>query len=163
MAKAVTPLNAVNKNSNFRPADVQLWELRLLPIAASSAIEEGSAMSTEVSGSSPTGNLIKAAATNANGQNIQGILAEPIASTDSDYATAGKLKMVYVPKTTSAIAEFTVGAGTFTAADVGRMCNIHTDSKSLAVDTNGVGAIIRGYISSTRGTCSFDANKVVTA
>lgn len=163
MAKAVTPLNAVNKNSNFRPADVQLWELRLLPIAASTAIEEGTALSTEVSGSSPTGNLIKAAATNANGQNIQGVLAEPIASTDSDYATAGKLKLVYVPKAIDALAEFTVGAGTFTAADVGRVCNIHTDSKSLAVDTNGLGAVIRGYISATRGTCSFSAPRVVTA
>lgn len=163
MAKSVTPLNAVNKNSNFRPADVKLWELRLLPIAASTAIEEGTALSTEVSGSSPTGNLIKAAATNANGQNVQGILAEPIASTDSDYATSGKLKMVYVPKVQGAVAEFTVGAGTFTAADVGRVCNIHTDSKSLAVDTNGLGAIIRGYISSTRGTCSFDVAKAVTA
>lgn len=163
MAKSITAINSPNKNTNFLPADVQLWEMRALPIAASTAMESGTLLSTEVSGSSPTGYLIKAAATNANGQNVQGILIDAIASTDTDYATAGKKKYVWVPKTTQAEAEFTVGAGTFTAADVGRVCNIHTDSKSLAVDTNGAGARITGYISSTRGKCKFDVANVTTA
>lgn len=141
MGKAVTPVNSPNNVRNFYPADDK-WELKRMPIAASVAMVDGTALRVEVSGSSPTGNLIAAAQTNANGQNFAGILAEPIVSTDSDYATAGKLKGVRVPKTLDAEAFFSVGAGTFTAADVGRVCSVHTDYKSLAVDTNGTGAII---------------------
>jgi hypothetical protein len=72
------------------------------------------------------------------------------------------MKGIRVPRTPEAEATFKVGAGTFTAADVGRMCQIHSDSISLAVDTNGVGAVITGYISSTRGTCEFSCPKTLT-
>ena len=99
---------------------------------------DGCLVAVEVSGSSPTGNLTIAAQTNANGQNVVGILQEPIASTDADYATAGKMKYVWIPTSPEAEMTFKVGAGTFTAADVGRICSIHTDSKSVAVDTNGL-------------------------
>lgn len=160
----VTTINTPNVTSNFEPIGRGTkWEILALPMKASSAMVPGTLVSVEVSGSSPTGYLCKAATTNANGQNIRGILIDTIATTDSDYATAGKLKNVAVPTTTSAEAYFTVGAGTFTAADVGRVCNIHTDSISLAVDTNGLGAVITGYISATRGVCDFSVAKVVTS
>ena len=100
---------------------------------------------------------------NAAGADFVGILAEPITSTDADYATAGKLKLVWIPKTREARSYFTVGAGTFTAADVGKTVEIHSDSKSLAVDTAGKGAKIVDYISSTRGVCTFNLPLTETA
>lgn len=162
MGKAVTPVNSPNNVRNFYPADDK-WELRYMPIVASVAMVDGTLLRAQVTASNPTGNLNLAVATNATGQNVVWILAEPIATTDSDYATAGKLKGVWVAKTVDAEAYFTVGAGTFTLADVNRMCSVHTDWKSLAVDTNGAGAIISGYISATRGKCKFNVPNVVTS
>lgn len=162
MGKAVTPLNAPNNVRNFYPSDDK-WELKQMPIVASVAMVDGTLLRVQVTASNPTGNLNLAVATNATGQNVAGILAEPITATDSDYATAGKLKGVWVPKTVDAEAYFSVGAGTFTLADVGRMCSVHTDWKSLAVDTNGVGAIISAYISASRGKCRFNVANVVTS
>jgi hypothetical protein len=135
----------------------------MMPIVASVAMQEWALLRVWVTASSPTGNLILAVATNATGQNVAGILAEPIATTDSDYATAGKLKGVWVPKTEDAEAFFTVGAGTFTLADVGRMCSVHTGGLSLAVDTNWAGAVISWYISASRGKCRFAVPNVVTS
>lgn len=86
--------------------------------------------------------------------NFIGILAEAIASTDADYATSQKLKSVFVPLSPQATAEFTVGSGTFTTADVGKSVAFF-DSKSLAVDTAGDEARITKYLSSTRGECVF--------
>lgn len=163
MGKAITNVNVPNNTRNFYPADKGEWELRQLPMVASVAMTDGSAIATQVTASSPTGNNILMPATNTTGQNFRGILAEPIASTDPDFAVAGKLKGVWVPRTISCEAYFSVGAGTFTLADVGRVCSFHTDSKSLAVDTNGLGARITGYISATQGTCSFDIPNAVTA
>lgn len=163
MAKAITNINVPNNTRNFYPVKRGEWELKLLPIVASVAMTDGSAIATQVTASNPTGNNILMPTSNATGQNFIGILAEPIATTDPDYATAGKLKGVWVPRYSTCEAYFSVGAGTFTAADVGRTCLFHTDSKSLAVDTNGAGAIITGYISATQGTCSFDIATVVTA
>jgi len=39
MGKAVTPLNSPNNVRNFYPADDK-WELRKMPIAASTAMQE---------------------------------------------------------------------------------------------------------------------------
>jgi hypothetical protein len=39
MGKAVTPLNAPNNTRNFYPADDK-WELRMMPIVASVAMQE---------------------------------------------------------------------------------------------------------------------------
>ena len=163
MPLPITALGAKNNTQNFIPADDN-WNLTQVPYKASEALVDGALVSVEVSGSSPTGYACKAAATNANGQNIVGILAEPIAATDSDYATAGKLKRVWVPVHSEAECFFSVGAGTFTAADVGRVANVHTDSKSVAVDTNGLGVEITGYVSSTKGKCKpFRVSRAVTA
>lgn len=158
--QSVTPINTPNNTQNFWPNTGE-WELQAIPMAASFALVEGGLVSTEVSSNTTTGNASASAATNANGKNIIGILAEAIAATDSDYATAGKLKQVWVPKSVYATAYFTVGAGTFAANDINKLVSIHSDSKSLAVDTIGNGAVIRGYISATRGLCSFDCPLVI--
>lgn len=154
MGKVVTALNAPNKTQNFYPADDN-WELEKLPLLASAAIAEGAALFIEISSNTTTGNLKAGVVENASGADFVGILAEPIVSTDSDYATAGKLKGVWVPKHPYAEAYFKVGAGTFTLADVFKTVEIHSDSVSLAVDTAGKGARITSYISSSRGTCRF--------
>lgn len=150
----VTPINVPNNTQNFYPADDN-WEFMRLPFKASTAIDEGSAVSPEIVTNNVTWYLTKMGTENATGSDFFGILAEKIASTDTDYATAGKLKWVWVPKTPYAKAFFKVGAGTFTAVDVFKTVEIHSDAKSLAVDTLGKGARIVGYISSTQWVCRF--------
>ena len=77
---------------------------------------------------------------------------ETIATTDSDYATAGKLKTVVFPADgwLACTMEGKVGAGTFTAVDVFKTVALN-DAGSVAVDTACLDLIITGYISSTRG------------
>lgn len=162
MAKAVVDLNSPNETSNFRPSDNK-WEYKQLPFKASTAIEAGTAIAPEISSNTTTGYVTKLSTENATGADFVGILAEPITSDDSDYATAGKLKGVRVPKTPYAEAFFTVWAGTFTAVDVFKTVELHTDSKSLAVDTAGKWARIMEYISSTRGICRFSLPETETA
>lgn len=155
MWKTVTPLNEANNVQNFYPADDQ-WTLVQFPFKESVAIAQGTLVGAEIASNNVTGKLSKLTGTeNVNGGGIIGILAEEIASTDDDYATAFKLKGVWVPNTPYALAFFLVGAGTFTTADVFKTVEIHSDKKSLAVDTLGKGARIMSYISSTRGTCRF--------
>ena len=156
MGKAVTLANKPNTTTNFYPINASHdWKLMKLPFKASTAIAEGSAVAWEISSNTTTGNLTVMGVENAAGADFVGIIAEPIVATDADYATGGKLKGVRVPVTWNAESYFTVGAGTFTAVDVGKTVEIHSDSKSLAVDTAGKGARITGYISSTRGKCKF--------
>lgn len=143
-----------NTNLNFIPKK-GLWEFRLLPMKASTAMAQGAAIGIEISGNTTTGNNTLMGVENALGADFQGILMETIASTDTDYATAGKLKLVAVPCDQRSIAEFKVGAGTFTAADVNKTVEFHSDSVSLAVDTAGKGARITAYLSSSRGECQF--------
>jgi len=162
MWKAVTGLNKPNENRNFLPADDK-WEMKSFPFKASTAMVEGAAIGIEISSNTTTGNVTLMGVENVTGADFVGILAEPIVSTDADYATAGKLKSVWVRKTPLAEAYFTVGAGTFTAADVFKTVEIHSDSKSLAVDTAWKGARITGYISSTRGLCNFNLPSTETA
>ena len=162
MGKAITAVNSPNKTSNFYPADDK-WEMIMFPIKASTAMEEGVALSPEIVTNDVTGYLTKMGVENVVGSDFVGILAEAIVATDSDYATAGKLKGVWVPKSMTASAYFTVGAGTFTATDVFKTVELHSDSKSLAVDTKGKGARIVEFISSTRGRCMFSLPQTETA
>ena len=162
MGKAITAINTPNKTSNFYPADDK-WEMVMFPMKASTAMVEGAAVSPEISGNDVTGYLTLMGVENVTGSDFMGILAEPIVSTDTDYATAGKLKGVWIPTSPNAKAYFTVGAGTFTAADVFKAVEIHSDSKSLAVDTKGNGARIVEYISSSRGVCTFSLPTTETA
>ena len=162
MSKATTALNVPNDTKYFYPADDQ-WEMVQLPFKASTAIVEGQAVAPEISSNDVTGYATSMGVENATWADFLGILAEPIATTDADYATAGKLKGVRVPKTPYAKAYFAVGAGTFTAADVFKTVELHSDYKSLAVDTKGKGARIMKYISSTKGVCRFDLPTTETA
>jgi hypothetical protein len=154
MAKAVTLANKPNDTRYFYPAD-ENWIMTMLPFKASTAIAEGAAVAAEISTNNVTGYATLMGVENATGADFLGIMAEPIVSGDADYATAGKLKGVRVPKTPYALAYFAVGAGTFTAVDVFKTVELHSDYKSLAVDTLGKGARIMKYISSTRGICRF--------
>lgn len=154
MSKVITPLNTPNNTQNFYPAD-DMWELREVPFEASVAIIEGAAVSPEIVTNNVTGNLTLMGTENATGSDFFGIMAEAVTADDADYATAGKFKSVWVPKSTYAKAFFKVGAGTFTAADVFKTVEIHSDSASLAVDTLGKGARILEYKSATQGVCRF--------
>jgi hypothetical protein len=162
MSKAVTLVNTPNKTQNFYPADDQ-WILTTLPMKASTAMPDGSAIGVEIVSNTTTGNNTLMGVENAAGADFVGILAEPIVSTDADYATAGKLKSVWIPRTPTAKAYFTVGAGTFTAVDINKTVEFFSDSKSLAVDTAGKGARIVSYISATRGVCVFPMPNTETA
>ena len=162
MGKAVVGLNKPNETGNFLPAD-DSWKMMMLPIKVSTVIVEGAAIGIEISGSTTTGYYTLMGVENAAGADFVGIIAEPVAAADADYATAGKLKGVWIPMTAEAEAYFTVGAGTFTAIDEGKTVEVHSDSISLAVDTAGKGARITKYISSTRGKCKFNLPKTETA
>ena len=140
----------MNNNANFNPGmkgNKGSWKMEMVPMIASVAMEEGAAIYR-------VGDGTHTLSTDSTG-NFKGILAQPITATDADYATSMKLKAVFVPRDQKAEAEFAVGAGTFTAADVGKSVKFN-DSKGLAVDTAGTQAVITKYISSTRGLCRFN-------
>ena len=161
---AITPIGTVNTagETNFTPYG-RGWEIRQIPVKASTAYAAGQALRWEISGNTTTGYAVDGVGSNASGANFIGILIQPVRSTDSDYASTTKRKSVMVPTSPEARARFTVGAGTFTAVDIGKTVAIHTGGKSLAVDTAGQGAVIEDYISSTRGVCSFNVFTSTTA
>ena len=135
-------------NKNFDPILKQgMWRLESRPMIASVAMEMGAAIYRVGDG---THTLV----TNATA-NFEGIMAEAIASTDADYATSLKMKKVWVPLCPRAEAQFTVGAGTFTAADIGKSVKFN-DSKSVAVDTAGTQFVMTKYQSSTKGEGFFN-------
>lgn len=138
-----------NVTTNFLPAKGN-WKMEQVPMIASVAIAEGAGIYEVGDGTSTK-------VTNATG-NFKGILAEPITASDDDYATSQKLKGVHIPMDDTAEAYFTVGAGTFTAADVGKNVKFNNEI-SLAVDTTGTQATITRYISPTRGMCKFNLAK----
>ena len=109
--------------------------MRKVPFKASTAVAGGAAIGIEISGSTTTGNVTLMGTENAAGADFVGIAAETIAATDDDYATAGKLKDVWVPDSPLAEAEFTVANGTFTAVDVFKTVQIASTSYALDVDT----------------------------
>lgn len=162
MGKVVTWLNKPNATKYFYPADAN-WEMMKLPFKASVEIAEGAVVGIEIAGNTTTGYATLFATENAAGGDFLGIMAEPIVSTDTDYATAGKLKGVRVPKSIYAKAYFAVGAGTFTAVDVFKTVEITAGSLGLSVDTAGKGARIVEYISSTQGKCIFSLPTTETA
>ena len=163
MGKVVTGANVPNVTSNFYPVSVQDWELKLMPFKASTALADGGAVGIEISGNTTTGNLTVMGLENAAGADFVGILAERIAATDADYATAGKLKAVLIPKSIYSEAFFTVTAGTFTAVDVFKTVEITSGSLGLSVDTAGKGARITEFLTSTRGKCKFNLPTTETA
>lgn len=83
MSKAVTLVYTPNKTQNFYPADDQ-WILTTLPMKASTAMPDGSAIGVEIVSNTTTGNNTLMGVENAAGADFVGILAEPIVSTDAD-------------------------------------------------------------------------------
>jgi len=162
MWKAVTLVNTPNKTQNFLPIQNE-WIIEQHPIKASTAMVEGAAIWIEISWNDVTGNLTLQGVENAAWADFVWILAEPIVATDTDYATAGKSKAVWVPMSINSKARFTVWAGTFTAADLYRTVQIASTSIALDVDTVGKGASIVGFESSTTGICKFDLPRTETA
>jgi hypothetical protein len=129
----------------------------------STAMEEGAAVWIEISWNDVTWYLTLQGVENAAWADFVWILAEPIVATDADYATAGKLKAVWVPMSINSKALFTVGAWTFTAVDVYKTVQIASTSLALDVDTAGKGASIVEYLSASRGVCKFDLPRTETA
>lgn len=162
MGKIVTGLNEPNKISNFYPSDDR-WNIEYLPMKVSTAMECGAAIAIEITSNTTTWYFTLMWTENAAWKDFKGILMEPIAATDDDYATAWKLKGVAVPKTLYAEAFFTVWAWTFTAIDVGKTVQFASTSLTLDVDTAWLGARITWYISSTRWTCNFSLPTTETA
>ena len=164
MGKVVTGLNKPNETWNFYPINANFdWKMKMLPFKASTAMEEGAAIWIEIDTNTTTWYVTLMGTENASGADFVGILAEPITATDDDYATAWKMKWVWIPQRKSAEAYFTVVNGTFTSVDVYKTVQIASTSLWLDVDTAWKGARITGYISSTRGTCNFDLPTTETA
>jgi hypothetical protein len=107
MAKATVALNTPNKTQYFRPAD-DLWIEMPFKVIASVAIAQGAAVGIKITSNTTTGEITLMGVENASGADFVGIMAEPVASTDSDYATSGKFKQVKVPTSIYSKAEFFV-------------------------------------------------------
>lgn len=137
-----------NVTTNFLPSNGDgKWKMKQLPMIATVEIAEGAAVYYVGDGT-----VTKATNSSAN---FAGILAQPIAATDSDYGTSMKKKAVWVPQAIDAEAEFKVGSGTFTTADIGKSADFY-DEVSVAVDTSSAKQVrITQYLSSTRGRCTF--------
>lgn len=167
MGKAQVLLNKPNSTKYFYPADDN-WEMKLMPMKASTAFAEGAAIGVEVSSNVTTGNLTLMPATGATGGHFMGIMAEPVVAADSDYATAGKLKAIRIPKTNKARAYFAVWAGTLAATDVFSTVSFHSDSLGLACDTLGLWAkitemLVAGAAGTGKGICEFSCPITLTA
>lgn len=147
----ITPDNST-LNLYFNPLFASgKWLLKRLQMIASVAMYAGAAVYH-------VGNGTHTIVTNAT-TNFAGILMEKIAAIDPDYATSLKMKVVAIPISNDAEAEFAVGAGTFTSADVGKSV-LFNDAYGLAVDSAGIQARITRYLSSTRGACVFNQDIV---
>lgn len=152
MPGSVTTPDNTTLNLYFNPLfKTGRWEARLVPMIASVPMPAGAAIYAVKDG---THTIVTSVA-----DSFKGILLEKIAAADADYATSKKMKLVAVPLESSAEAEFYVGSGTFTSADVGKSVAF-VDSTGLAVDTAGTHARITKYLKSTRGVCIF--NQAIT-
>jgi hypothetical protein len=162
----ITPLNTINTvSTGFRPFDGE-WKTTTAPIKASTALAGNISLRWEIVSNDVTGNLVSGSTNsgvNSTGADFYGILVAPIRSTDTDYATAQKLKEVYIPLSAKSRAYVGIGAGTFTASDVGKTVAIHTDGISIACDTKGLGCRIVGFLNSTTAIVEFSCATTLTA
>lgn len=159
---SINPAGTHNNVLNFLPTS-GLWMVKPLRFVASVAILDGTAVGIEISGNTTTGNCTAMGTENASGADFQGILNQPISTTDPDYATAGKLKNVWVPISNTCEAQFKRISGTLTTADIGKTVEFASSGLGLAVDTPGKGARITDVITSDYGTCSFVMPNTETA
>ena len=161
--KSVVAINTPNVNTNFVPISSTWWELRSIPMGASAVFAMWAAIWVEITSNTTTWNAVLMGTENAAGADFIGILVEAVAAADADFATAGKLKQVWVPTNLQAEAEFTVSNWTFTAIDVFKTVQFASTSLWLDVDTAGKWANISWYISATRGRCKFNMPLTETA
>ena len=132
-----------NSTTKFMPADAN-WEFSQEPIATGVAISQGYAMTADGSGAyTPADN---------SSTQIKGIF-QYYDRTNTD-VSSGDEYLLAIPKNKEALVYFTVGAGTFTTADVGKKVKLN-DAGTVAVDTSGTQFEITKYISSTRGVGKF--------
>lgn len=154
----ITPVNTYNSSQYFNPSGIDniSWEDKDLPFAASVAIPQGALVQVEISGGVATGNLTLATPSglNVKGATLVGIMKQPIASTDSDYATAGKLKTISVIRHPMATATFVTKATT----TVKQFGTYAIDTGALTVDggTAGIAVFVTDVnAAGTGGTVSF--------
>jgi len=160
---SINPTSRQNDLTGFVPVK-GVWAYERVKIKASTVLQMGDAVGIEISSNTTTGFNTVMGVENASGADFVGIYWDQlISSGDSDYASTTKFRTVAIPVSADAEAQFTVGAGTFTAVDVGKRVEIHSDNRSLAVDTAGKGASITRYISSTKGLCKFNLPTTETA
>lgn len=142
---------AGNFNTNFTPVKGTAgsdWVMKKLPIIASVEMESGSALYA-------VGDGTHTIVTTTSG-NFAGIIAEPIASTDADYATSKKLKTVWVPVTSKAECLFTCTG--LTTTYIGANADFATATTVAPGTSTHDQVTITGFISSTRGRCRFNPN-----
>lgn len=121
-------------------------------IKASTAIEDGAIVYPD-----PAGVNKWTLADSTAGENF-GVIREAVASTDSDYASSTKTKLVEFPSESGVEWFGTVGAGTFAEDDVNKYVDLN-DSISVDVDTSTKDQLyVAGFISSTRGRFIFAGN-----
>lgn len=159
---ATTLINTPNQTQYFYPADDK-WDLEQFSFKVSTAMTEWAAIWIEIVSNTTTWNVALMGTENAAWADFVGILAEWIAATDSDYATAWKKKGVWVPRTKESKAFFAVAAWTFTSVEVFKTVQFASTSLWLDVDTAWKGARIVDYISSTVGKCKFNLPNTETA
>lgn len=144
------PSDKTNHNENFVRAKGRT-ATKTVKMTASVAAEEGSILYPDPGNA---GQYTIADST-AGGEFV--VLRKTIASTDSDYASTKNVVVEY-PVDWGVEWYFSVGAGTFTAADIGAYADLN-DGVSVAVDTaSKKHVLITGYISATRGKCTLAGN-----
>lgn len=145
-----TPNDKINNTQNFVRVKGQT-RMDTVILSASVAVEEGSILYPDPANA---GQYTKADSTA--GDNFV-VIRETIATTDSNYAST-KAVIVEVPAENNVEWEFTVGSGTFTAADVAKYADLSSE-KAVAVDTSVKKQVfIKSYASATKGTCIFAGN-----
>jgi hypothetical protein len=96
---------ASSMNTRFRPINND-WEMKTQTIKESVALSAGTLLAREIVSNTTTGKLVAASAEQVAGGNYVGILIQDIKTTDADYATSGKQKMVAIPISVRALCEF---------------------------------------------------------
>lgn len=163
MGKLITGLNEPNNTGNFYPADDH-WRIERYPFKWWLALEQGTLIWPEISWNNVTGLLSRLTGDeNENGGDFMGILCETISTTDENFAEDGKMISIREPVSKYAKAYFKTWSGTLSSADLFKTVKIHTDKKSLAVDTIGNGARILAVSSSTEWVCRFEMPSTVVA
>jgi hypothetical protein len=160
--QAITPLNTPNNTKNFVPVG-EGWVMKQIRIKPSVAIADGTAIGVEVVSSATTGYAIAMPATNANGQNFIGILAEAVTASDADYASTTKTRSVFIPVNKAIATAKATTSATATSAVVGRVVQFSGSGATVAPTTNGAGCVITDFVDANTVLVSFDVANAVTA